>query len=186
MLGIVGVTALVAPILVSCGENSGPVKPKPEYPVGPQIGDISARSVNHISFWEVNQITNDKISVEILNKAFFGVTQENFSKIKMLELSKDGVFKLEITLDDNTTDTLLSLKMTDNSTILTKKLTDSFFGKGGIWFGKKQISSKVGDKELDGTTEIGEKAFMYRLDQNEIWIPNTVKKIGNLLLINAR
>lgn len=45
LLGIIGVTALAAPMLVSCGDNSKPTNPEP----GKPIEGVTSKATNDLS-----------------------------------------------------------------------------------------------------------------------------------------
>ena len=162
LLGVIGATSLVAPILVSCG-NSTPIEPEK-----PLTG-ITAKTNNDLTIWEMNAITADKKNwtVSLLSKAFDGINEDNIKNIKKVEVSNN------IVTISNSIDSIKSNPTTNTSTVLTKTMTDEFFATGGIWASKNNFT----EADLKGTTKIDQSAF-HSKQLVSVIIPNTITEIG--------
>ena len=185
LVGFVGVTSLVAPILVSCGDSKIKV-------VVTQVGGFKQNIINKLSIWEINSIASwdqnwkTKPNIKILRKAFswnpFDTKMVN--QIKSIEVSSDFIVTLNIELPvegvkstKNIKTHPLSSSQVRTSKVITEKETIKYFAAGGIWAGK----TTIGEAELKGTTEIGNSAFKdnpIRFKLESLVIPNSVRTIG--------
>ena len=194
LLGIIGATALVAPILVSCSDSNKPTTPDVKPPVDPEkppvdpekppvdpekppvdpekpVDGITAKKTNNLSIWEINAIVADKKNwtVSLLSKAFDGIDATTIKTIESAESSNDGVITLKISGNLSVS----SITSTNTWTVLDYSVTSTYFASNGIWAGK----TTIGEVELKGTTEIAGSAFQSQ-KLISVTIPNTVTVIG--------
>ena len=165
LLGIIGVTALAAPMLVSCGDNSKPTNPEP----GKPIEGVTSKATNDLSIWEMNAIAAGNRNIKLLSRAFDGINEDNIKNIQKVQVSNNV-----ITISSNIAGNFIkSNASTNTTTILTKELTDIYFGSGNIWANKTTFN----ELDLKGTTEIGTSAFENK-KLPSITIPSTVTVLG--------
>ena len=182
ILGIVGATALVAPILVSCSNSNKPTTPEPPVdpekpPVEPELPDsgkpiegVTAKATNDLTIWEMNAIAAGNRDIKLLSRAFDGLTPENILTIQSVTVNK-GIIKL---IQKETLNSVNSIASTNTTTILIGEgFSFKYLEVGGIWFGKTEIS----EADLKGTTEIGEQAFS-NSNLTKVTLPNSLTIIG--------
>ena len=161
LLGVIGATSLVAPILVSCGGNT---------PTESGNGVITAKANNDLTIWEMNAIANGHKDIKLLSRAFDGVKKFAFDSIEVNHI------KMTITLIVGES-SITSKPSSEDSCVITESLVNEYMKKGNIWYNKKKFT----EADLKCTTVIGEQSFSeWKL--NSFIIPDTVTKIDNFAL----
>ena len=156
LLGVIGATSLVAPILVSCGNGESK----------PSLNGITPKATNDLTIWEMNAIAAGNKDIKLLSRAFDGVKDFAFDSIEVNHI------KMTITLTVGEL-SITSQVSSESSCIITDLLVNKYMKKGNIWYNKNNFT----EADLKGTTEIGTLSFS-EWGLNSFIIPDTVTKIN--------